>query len=63
MAFNVHPDFHEERMECLNVIWSSRTLGPFFKGPFIARYLSMRVTYPVKFSQNTELERLLVHTP
>lgn len=23
----------------------------------------MRVTYPVKFSQNTELERLLVHTP
>lgn len=30
---------------------------------FVARYLSMRVTYPVKFSQNTELERLLVHTP
>ena len=20
MALNVHPDFHEERMECLNVI-------------------------------------------
>lgn len=44
------------------IITHVRTL---FEGPFIARYLSMHVTYPVKFSQNTalELERLLVHTP
>lgn len=42
------------------IITHVRTL---LKGPFVARYLSMRVTYPVKFSQNTELERLLVHTP
>ena len=41
-----------------NLITHVRT---FLKGPFITRYLSMRVTYPVKFSQNTALKQERLH--